>query len=312
MLLTICHATTYTYVRPVALLPHRLRLRPRDTHQLTTRSASLECTPSADLEWTQDVFGNLIAIASFSASTAKLTVNSRLLVDQRASEWPLFPIAPHAHHYPFDYSADERADLGSLLTPEPDPQGRLRAWSCALIAANPTDTLSLLQDLNAAVARGIAYVERGEEGTQAALETLDTGTGTCRDLATLFIEAARVLGFGARAVSGYLFDPTNGSDAPAQHGATHAWAEVYLPGAGWIAFDPTQNRMGEANLVPVAVARSITQIQPIEGRFLGSAEDDCAMTVEVWVTAEADSARNGDAVEPAVGDVDQCKERIRP
>jgi len=308
MLLTICHATTYTYVRPVALLPHRLRLRPRDTHQLTTISASLECTPSADLEWTQDVFGNLIATATFSAGAATLTVISRLVVDQRASDWPLFPIAPHAHQYPFDYSADERSDLGSLLTPEPDPQGRVRAWGSALIAANPTDTLSLLQDLNAAVASGISYVERAEEGTQSALETLDAGTGTCRDLATLFIEAARLLGFGARAVSGYLFDPS-GSGVPAQHGATHAWAEVYLPGAGWIAFDPTQNRMGEANLVPVAVARSITQIQPIEGRFLGSAEDGCTMTVEVWVTAE--TARNGDTAEPASGEVDQCEARSR-
>lgn len=296
MLLTIHHTTTYRYRRPVALLPHRMMLRPRDTHQLTTKAVALECSPSAELEWTQDVFGNLLATATFPANTDKLTITSRLVVDQRASEWPLFPIAPHAHQYPFEYSADETADLGLLLVPAPDPQGRIWAWSRALVAGNPTDTLSLLRDVNAAVANGISYVERTEEGTQAPIATLNSGTGTCRDLAALLIDVVRSLGFGARAVSGYLFDPPSESDAAPQHGATHAWVEVYLPGAGWIAFDPTNNRMGEAHLVPVAVGRDITQIKPIEGRFLGAPEDDCAMTVEVSVTAGAKFPQVADAI----------------
>jgi transglutaminase-like putative cysteine protease len=131
------------------------------------------------------------------------------------------------------------------------------------------------------------YVTREEVGTQSPQETLDLASGSCRDLATLFIEAVRHLGFGARAVSGYLFDPTilaNSAHREFQHGATHAWAEVYLPCAGWVAFDPTNGRMGEAHLVPVAVGRSIAQLSPVDGRYVGAAEAFLGMTVEVTVS----------------------------
>lgn len=285
MLLTIDHRTTYRYARRVTLLAHRMMLSPRSSHSLKPVTVSLNCSPPAEIEWTQDVFGNLIATAGFSEDTEELTVTGHVVVEQDAAAWPVFKIAPHAHLYPFAYSPDERIDLGALLVPEhPDPVGRLLAWSRALVAGDETDTLALLQDLNAAAHAGILYAERHEEGTQPPLETIDRASGTCRDLATLFIEAARHLGFGARAVSGYLHDPPlPGSTEEPQHGATHAWAEVYLPCAGWIAFDPTNGRMGEAHLVPVAVARNISQIPPLEGRYSGAPEDLLQMTVTVTV-----------------------------
>lgn len=289
MQLHILHVTTYAYDRPVGLLAHRMMLTPRGSHALRLISAELVCEPAAVLEWTQDVWGNLIATATFSTAASQLVVANRVTVEQTAALWPILKIAPHAHRYPFEYSPDERADLGALLMPEhADPGGRLAAWAGARVLGRDTDTLSLLQDVNAAARQGMTYVARDAVGTQSPHETLDLASGSCRDLATLFIDAVRHLGFGARAISGYLFDPPMPGDLaePAdQHGATHAWAEVYLPCAGWIAFDPTNGRMGEAHLVPVAVGRGIAQLTPIDGRYIGPTDAFRAMTVDVTVTA---------------------------
>lgn len=292
MRLNIHHVTTYHYGEPVELLAHRIMLTPRGSHALRLISADLTCEPAAALEWMQDVRGNLIATATFPAATQQLVVTNCVTVEQTAAFWPILKIAPHAHRYPFDYSPDERADLGALLVPEhADPGGRLAAWARTIVLGDDADTLSLLQDVNAAALHGMTYVTREAVGTQSPHQTLDLASGSCRDLATLFIDAVRHLGFGARAVSGYLFDPPM-PGAPAgqdnQHGATHAWAEVYLPCAGWIAFDPTNGRMGEAHLVPVAVARNIAQLSPIEGRYVGAADAFQGMAVEVTVAALPD------------------------
>jgi transglutaminase-like putative cysteine protease len=295
--LHILHVTSYAYRAPVELLAHRMMLCPRGSHALRLVSADLSCEPAAELEWTQDVVGNLIATASFPDPAERLVITNRVIVEQTAAAWPILKIAPHAHRYPFDYSHEERTDLGALLVPEhADPEGRLAAWARALMLSADTDTLSLLQDVNAAARIGMTYVVREEVGTQSPLETLDLGSGSCRDLATLFIEAVRHLGFGARAVSGYLFDPPMPNDpagSAGQHGATHAWADVYLPCAGWVAFDPTNGRMGEAHLVPVAVGRSIAQLSPVEGRYVGAVDAFLGMTVEVTVSATAGSADHG-------------------
>lgn len=288
MRLQILHVTTYGYGGPVELLAHRMMLTPRSSHALRLISADLSCEPAVELEWTQDVFGNLIATASFPHPSERLAITNRVIVDQTAAAWPILKIAPHAHRYPFDYSHEERTDLGALLVPEyEDLDGRLAVWAHAQVLGADTDTLSLLQDVNAAARIGMTYVTREEVGTQSPQETLDLASGSCRDLATLFIEAVRHLGFGARAVSGYLFDPPilgKPAQAGSQHGATHAWAEVYLPCAGWVAFDPTNGRMGEAHLVPVAVGRSIAQLSPIDGRYVGAADAFLGMTVEVTVS----------------------------
>lgn len=296
MRLHILHVTSYGYRASVELLAHRMMLIPRGSHALRLVSADLSCEPAAELEWTQDVFGNLIATASFSGPAERLLITNRVIVEQSAAAWPILRIAPHAHRYPFDYSDEERTDLGALLAPErADPDGRLAAWARALVLGDDTDTLSLLQDVNAAARIGISYVTREEAGTQSPLETLDLCSGSCRDLATLFIEAVRHLGFGARAVSGYLFDPPMPDDpagSAGQHGATHAWAEVYLPCAGWVAFDPTNARMGEAHLVPVAVGRSIAQLSPVDGRYVGAADAFLGMTVEVTVSTTGSADHN--------------------
>jgi len=146
------------------------------------------------------------------------------------------------------------------------------------VRSSPTGTLALLKDINAAISSWISYEARLVEGTQGPLDTLDRGLGSCRDIAVLLIEAARALGFGARIVSGYL---ANVNETPSSAigssdaGSTHAWAEIYLPGAGWMTFDFC--------LIPVAVGRDIRQTVPVAGSFVGATNDFLGMTVEVQV-----------------------------
>jgi transglutaminase-like putative cysteine protease len=278
----IRHRTTYRYARPVVLQPHRLILYPRSSHDLRLLAASLLCVPAAEFTWTQDVFGNLIATVNFTQMAAELVITGQGSVELYADEWPVFRIAPEAHSYPFDYSAEEKTDLGALRVPEDSrPNTPLQSWAQGFVYGRRTDTLSLLKDINAGILGAVAYRIRDEEGTQTASETLQIASGSCRDIAALFIEVVRHLGFGARAVSGYLYDP----DTPAgQAGATHAWAEVYLPHAGWIAFDPTNSRVGGARLIPVAVGRRNQQIMPVTGGYIGAPGDFIGMEVEVVVT----------------------------
>jgi transglutaminase-like putative cysteine protease len=280
------HTTTYRYSRPVRLGDHRLMLRPRDSHDLRLMSTNLELSPSASIRWMHDVFGNSIAIASFAKPATELRIESDLTLETFAVERPPFQIMPEAVSYPFIYSADDRIDLGRMLERQyADPGGRLAAWARGFVRSNPTDTLALLADLNSGIAAWISYQSRDTEGTQSPLETLDRRWGTCRDFAVLLIEAARCLGFGARVVSGYLYNPT-----AIGAGTTHAWADIYVPGSGWIAYDPTNRTIGGANLIRVAVTRDIAQAAPITGSFVGTADSYLGMTVNVSVTAAGESA----------------------
>src|SRR5258708_10114646 len=172
----------------------------------------------------------------------------------------------------------------------PDAAGRLRVWAPAFSRGNPTDTLALLKDLSAGVSEEISYQSREDEGPQSPTQPLDRGWGSCRDFAVLFVEAARVLGFGARIVSGYIFNPIQ----QWQSGTTHAWAEVFVPGAGWITFDPTNRQLGGFNLIPVAVARDLSQAMPVSGTFTGTSNDQVRLTVSVRVTEKTTPSDSGD------------------
>ncbi|NJL07254.1 MAG: transglutaminase family protein [Methylacidiphilales bacterium] len=286
--LRIHHRTIYRYREPVHLLPHRLMLRPRESHELRLLIMNLTVTPPALVTWASDVAGNTVATATFQTMVDTLTIDSVVEIELNAVPWPVFAIAASAISYPFCYSNDEWTDLGALATPQhPDPSGRVHDWARAFIYSNPTDTLALLKDINAGTGAGICYVVREEEGTQTPVETLERGTGSCRDLAVLFIEAVRSLGFGARIVSGYLYNPDQQAAWPWGGRSTHAWAEVYVPGAGWITFDPTNRSVGGTNLIPVAVGRDIRQVMPVVGSFIGMTDAFQGLWVEVYVSSEA-------------------------
>jgi len=286
-LLTVRHATKYSYARPVTFGQHRLMLRPRDSHDMRLVSAELTLSPPGNTRWLHDVFGNSVALVNFTAPAAFLTISSTLEIERYGIEGPVFPIAPEAEFYPFIYSSSDRVDLGRLLEQHyPDPEGVLARWADSFVTSRPMRTRDLLTNMNAALKPVIVYAERHEQGTQTPAETLEKKTGACRDFALTFIEAARYLGFGARFVSGYLYDPAlDKGDATQATAATHAWAEVYLPGAGWIEYDPTDVLIGGETLIRVAVTRDPSQAIPISGSYHGDASDFLDMKVEVTVTA---------------------------
>jgi len=261
-------------------------LRPRESRDLRLLSSNVVLTPDAAVIWAQDVFGNAVATATFRSMADSLVIDSVAEVELDAVDWPIFDVAASAIRYPFRYSDDEWTDLGALTIQQyPDLTGRLRDWARAFVRANPTDTLALVKDLSAGVSGWTSYQSREDEGTQSPIQTLDRGWGSCRDFAVLFVEAARSLGFGARIVSGYLYQPDHNIIGSGDPGATHAWGEVFVPGAGWITCDPTNRSVGSANLIPVAVARDIRQAMPVVGSFVGETDAFQGMSAEVRVTS---------------------------
>jgi transglutaminase-like putative cysteine protease len=231
--LSIRHKTVYRFEGQVSLNPHRLLLRPREGRDLRLLSNLIHLTPLRELAWAQDVFGNSVAMANFTGNTDSLVVESLSEVELTSTAWPVFPVSASAIAYPFRYTDEEWMDLGALVRPQYDnAKGAVRSWAQSFVLGSPTDTLSLLKDLNQGVTRQLSYEARDAEGTQSPDETLRLGIGTCRDMATLLVEAPRLLGFGSRIASGYLYDPDMSRLGSTGSGSTHAWAEIYVPGAG--------------------------------------------------------------------------------
>lgn len=283
--LSIRHATTYRYRSPVALGEHRIMLRPRESCELKLLAMELVVEPHAIVTWAHDAVGNTVATATFGSITDSVVIRGNVELELDTAAWPIFNIAASAIFFPFRYSDDEALDLGALAVPQyPDPSGRFRTWVRSFVHSQPTDTLALLTDINNGVRARASYQMRDAEGTQSPTETLERTWGSCRDFAILFIEAVRTLGFGARVVSGYLYDPDGQRMGSSGAGSTHAWAEVYVAGAGWIAFDPTNRSVGGANLIPVAVGRDIRQVMPVTGSFEGMGSG-ANMAVHVSVVA---------------------------
>lgn len=278
----IQHRTIYRYTAPVAFNPHRLLLRPRDGFAVHVRWCDITISPAASLDWAEDALGNAVATATFAALADTLVIDSEVDLDLLSPPWPVFAIATSAIRYPFVYDADDRRDLGAMLTSRPPDAGdKVEAWARGFVAGTETDTLSLLRDINVGIAQSFTYEAREPEGTQAPRETLALGRGSCRDFAVLFAEAVRSLGFAARLVSGYYHDRSAG---PGPIRSTHAWAEVFLPGGGWIPFDPTNAAMGGFDLVPVAVGRDMGRIMPVTGSYIGPVGSYLGLTVEVYLS----------------------------
>ncbi len=284
--LTVLHRTVYRYRRPVAFGPHRLMFRPRDSHDLRLLDATIEIEPTPRLRWLHDVFGNSVAIAEFDTAAAQLSLTSKIVIDRHAGAAPEFPIEQFARTIPFSYPIAETPDLGRTIERHySDPDRLVMEWARQFLNAHDTDTIGFLSALATGIKEQFSYVVRHEPGVQTPVETLEGGSGSCRDYALLMMEAARSVGLAARFVSGYLYDPAiDGHDSDtAGAGATHAWVQIYLPGAGWQEFDPTNGSSGGHNLVPVAVAREPSQAVPVSGSFDGTAEDFVEMEVEVQV-----------------------------
>ena len=284
-ILQIRHHTIYHYRQPLTFGAHRLMLRPRESRNLRLLTHSLEISPATTVTWSHDVFSNSVAMAIPSEKSASLIIKSDVELTLDIDQWPVFDISASAASYPFLLSEDEMTDLGALrLQSYLDSSGTLRDWAQSFVTSGSGDTLTLLKDISAGSAGQIAYEIREDEGAQTPEQTLERGKGSCRDFAVLFVNAVRSLGFGARIVSGYLYDSDQTAIGSAGSGSTHAWAEVYVPGAGWITFDPTNRSVGGFNLIPVAVARNIHQTMPVTGSFIGDPSAFKNMDVQVAVS----------------------------
>lgn len=287
--LTVRHVTTYRYAKPVSFGEHRLMVRPRDSHDLRLLSATLAISPlPSRLRWRHDVFGNSVAIATFDTDADALSFDSTITLEQFPTTMPDVEIDEYARSYPFSYDAIEMPDLArSIERHDSDPDHQVDYWAKALIpSGGEVDTLALLTKMTEAIHQTFEYVPRETEGVQAPVETLATRGGTCRDFTLLLIEGARALGIAARFASGYL-----GVDAARSVGnATHAWAQLYLPGAGWLDFDPTNNIVGGKNLIRVAWAREPRQAIPIVGSWTGAPADYLGMSVDVSIETGAQAS----------------------
>jgi transglutaminase-like putative cysteine protease len=291
-LLTINHKTVYRYNRPVAFGEHRIMLRPRDGHDLRVLSSNLDITPQPmRLRWIHDVFGNSVAIATFDERADTLSFVSSVTVEHNPEEeFALTPDDP-AYFYPFLYDDEEFPDLQQFVTPQyGDPNGELSAWARKFLdVEGPTPTFNILSGMTHGIRAAFTYRKRYEQGTQHPLDTLQTGSGTCRDYALFMIEALRRLGIAARFVSGYVFIPGDRAHGYVGGGSTHAWVQVYLPSAGWIEFDPTNGIVGSRDLIRVAVARDPRQAIPLFGTYLGSPDAFAGMEVNINTVSIAET-----------------------
>jgi transglutaminase-like putative cysteine protease len=287
--LTVRHVTTYRYKQPVAFGEHRMMLRPRDSHDQKLLDTKLIIIPEpASLRWVHDVFGNCVAIARFAGRAQELRFESLIRLDHWPSDSLDFQIEEYAKRYPFTYGADEMPDLLRAVERQYlDPDHEIDRWARQFFRQDGrAGTTEMLAAMTHAIRRNLTYTAREETGIQDPVRTLRLASGSCRDFAVLMMEAVRSLGLAAHFVSGYLYLPEGRSDGRVEGGATHAWLRVYLPGAGWVEFDPTNGIVGNRDLIRVAVVRDPRQAVPVSGTWTGFPSDALGMAVEVEVTAE--------------------------
>ncbi|BCQ26586.1 transglutaminase family protein [Caballeronia sp. NK8] len=302
------HVTTYRYNKPVEFSPHRVMFRPRAAHDIRVLSATLAVSPHSTQFWMQDVFSNSVAIVEPRVPAETLEFRARFVIEHFGVKNLELPLAPEAENYPFQYTDEDRLDLAPFLPPQyPDDQPLLRDWTAQFLPRRGTiHTRDILANINAAIRSDFQYQSRDAMGTQHPSETLNRRSGTCRDFALLMMEVVRGLGLAARFVSGYLYDRALDTPAPpavrntglqqgarqvesrdeplvAGAGATHAWLHVFLPGAGWVPYDPTNSLVGGTDLIRVAFTRKPEQAAPVCGSWLGDAQDFMNMDVRVSV-----------------------------
>ena len=279
--LQISHVTEYRFPSPVSVLPHRLLLRPRENHNVRIESSLLEIFPAHTVQWKRDVLDNSVAVVAITQPTDLLRIASTVVI-QHYDENPFdFLIDNYALMHPFSYTASDHTELEPFLRAVyPDDRELVIGWLQESGWRQPTQTFTLLDRINRGIASGFSYQIREEQGVQSPATTLRQRSGSCRDFAALFTEACRHLGLATRFVSGYLF--TWAGDAG--NASTHAWAEVYLPGAGWKGFDPTSGEVAGDRHVAVAVARHPEAVPPVAGDFVGTTQERPTLSVILRVS----------------------------
>ncbi len=305
----VIHKTEYRYAHKVQPTLHRLMLRPHDSHDLRLLDATLTLSPPAGTSrWAHDVFGNSVCYLDWpDTQTDRLRIVSTLDLEHFPSSTTL-PLDPIAETFPFSYAAEEAPDLLRLQERHyPDPHRTLDVWARKFLnPKGPTQTMAMLEAITSAIKADFTYAGREAEGTNEPVKTLQSRTGACRDFAVLMMEAVRTLGLAARFVSGYLYDEglIDSADPVVGGGATHAWCAVYLPGAGWVEFDPTNGLIAGRNLIRVCVARTPEQAVPVAGGFIGRPDAFARLLVDVEVAVGDPLLLAPDAADPPPAEPD--------
>ncbi len=278
MRLHIEHTTRYEYSRPVAFGRHRLVLRPREGHDLRVEDMRLRLEPAHRLSWIRDVFGNSIALVDWLEPADTLTIVNDVTI-QRFTPFPARDLhdpwrVPFPPHYdPLETTVVSAYQACSFL----DSAAAVQAWMHQAFPPDPLDAEGTMLALCGLVFRTVAYQRRKERGVQSPTQTLELKTGSCRDMATLMMDAARLLGVAARFTSGYL----HCAASRAGHASTHAWTEVYLPTLGWRGFDPTTGEAISLGHIATGVSSHPRGVMPVTGAFTGAGADFKGLLVTV-------------------------------
>jgi len=274
--------TRYHYVETVTLLPHTLHLRPRDGHDIRVQSSRLDISPEFRIRWKRDVYSNSVAVVDFLQPAQDLVIASDVVVEHYEEAPLAFVLEDGAQCFPFQYEPAEQIDLAPYQTPVfPQEQAIVQNWAADICSPETGgDTIAMLTALNCKIANQLRYQVREQPGVQSPALTLSTATGSCRDFATLFMEICRHCGLASRFISGYVLNEAVADG----HTATHAWSEVYLPGSGWRGFDPTSGLLVSGDHIAVAVHRHPEAVPPVAGSFVGPANAQPELSVEVRVS----------------------------
>lgn len=290
-ILRIEHRTTYRYSQPVSFGRHRLVVRPREGHELKILRHALEISPDYDATWSRDVFGNSVALIRFHEEADLLDIRSEVLVEQISPFPSRQPREPWKVPFPVCYEPLETTFTSAYLRPSyPDDVPAVRKW-LAREAPKPdhSDAEGVILALGEILHQRIKYTRRPEKGVQSPARTLELLSGSCRDVATLMMEAARLLGVASRFASGYLDCPAS----LAGRASMHAWMEYYLPLLGWRGFDPTLGEPISLKHVLTGVSDHPRGVMPVSGMFSGSSSDLKSLTVSVRTERLSGSSAGG-------------------
>lgn len=287
---TVRHVSIYRYSEPVGFGEHRMMFRPRASHDLRLVTERLVITPNPSrLHWLHDVFDNSVAVASFEGEAKELRFDSEVTLEHFEAPMPDYALEPYATDWPFAYTNEEASDLVNARSRQ-HPDKDVDEWARRFIVVPPAvglrtkggGTMAMLRAMTLDIKNTFSYTRRTEKGVNRPAETLKSRSGSCRDFAVLMMDAVRSLGLAARFVSGYIFVPEH--DATQGGGATHAWLQIFLPGAGWVDFDPTNSIVGNRHLIRVAVAWNYYQALPLWGTWHGAPHSFRGLQVDVSVT----------------------------
>lgn len=287
MRFSIQHTIFYTYAAPVSFGRHLFLLHPRESRRVKVHKFQLETEPSGQARWIKDAFDNPVLSLHFDLSEFEtLSIRSSMEVSGHESNPFDFILEGDATTFPFSYSPEDEVALGPYIDRIPNGSDKVLEWLELPPegSLSESETVAFLSEMNRRIFEGVVYRAREEEGIQDPDQTISLGSGSCRDMAHLMMAACRRLGLAARFVSGYLCDPSGGLEGfDRAAGAMHAWVEVYLPGAGWKGFDPTNGILADGCFFPCAVALTPATASPVQGNYFSrqSVASSCQAHVSI-------------------------------